>query len=155
MTNNFSIFLPRIDTRSLPRMSEYEDQNSYEIACIACIQGVFANQGIGTPTRISLLRKYTEDKYLFFVGFVHFEQGLAGTPVATRFRADIEAAQQARVSLPADRYWLVHPYRPRSEPSTHDHQHRLLNPSATPLAPPSMPPPEHTAITPRPAGPRA
>ena len=138
MTKNFSIFLPRIDTRSLPDMSEYENQESYEVACIARIQDVFANQGIGTPTSISLLRKYTVDQYLFFVGFAHFESGLADTPSAARFRLELAQQQQARVPLPANRYWLARPYRARSAPSTHDHQQRLLNSSAAPLPVPSM-----------------
>ena len=141
MTNtNFSIFLPRIDTRSLPDMAQYEDQDSYENACIAHIQGVFADQGIGTPTSISLLRKYTTDMYLFFVGFVHFESGLAGTPAAARLRASLAQDQEARVPLPESHYWLVHPFRsqPASRTSTLEHQQRLMNTSTAPLAMPSM-----------------
>ena len=137
---NFSIFLPRIDTRSLPSMSEHTDQASYEAACIARIKSVFADQGIGTPTQVSLLRKYTPEQYLFFVGFVHFETGLALTPAAERFRTDLQNNDQAQVPLPAAHYWLVHPYRSRSAPkdSTLSHQHRLLNPSSTALVAPSM-----------------
>ena len=125
----FSIFLPRIDTRSLPPMSASPDQSSYEAACITCIQRVLAEQGIGHASRVSLLRKYTSEGYLFFVGFAHFDEGLAGTPSSLRFRTELGEENQSRLPLPGGHYWLVRTYRPRSAPnSTLEQQERLLHP---------------------------
>ena len=126
----FSIFLPRIDTRSLPAMAEFADQAEYETACSSHIKEVFADRGIGTPTEVSLLRKYTREMYLFFVAFVHFKDDLAGTPAAERFRTALCEEQQTRVTLPGGFYWLVHPYRERTNTntsSTLDQQQRLLS----------------------------
>ena len=127
-------------------MTDAPDQNAYEAACIAHIQNVFAEQGIGNPSQVSLLRKYTSDGYLFFVGFAHFEEGLAGTPAAHRFRTDLELQSQSRMVLPGGHYWLVRPYRPRSAPnSTLEQQERLLKPAAP--APKARPPKRRRSIS--------
>ena len=110
-------------------MAEHDTQPGYEAACVARIKAVFAERGIGAATRVSLLRKYTDAGYLFFVGFAHFDAGLAGTPAASLFRADLEQDQEARVPLPGDHYWLAHPYQQRRDApgiSTLEHQSRLM-----------------------------
>ena len=130
--SQFSIYLPRIDTRSLPAMADYATQPEYEDACAAHIRSVLSDRGLG-DARISLLRKYTADQYLFFAGFVHFDAGLSGTPAADRFRASLDAEGQSRISLPGGFYWLVQPYRARSpKNSTLEHQQRLLAPPPLP-----------------------
>ena len=122
-------------------MAEYSTQAAYEAACVTSIKGVFADRGLGMPSRVSLLRKYTDQGYLFFVAFVHFDGGLSATPAAARLRADLNEDRESRVSLDSGHYWIVRAYQARvpdaAHPSTLAEQVRLL-PRPVPLPMPIL-----------------
>jgi hypothetical protein len=65
------IYIPRIDTRSLPRCPLGENREKFVKGYIA---HCFHTEQIGKVQRVDLLEKTTPDGWNFYVAFCHFEE---------------------------------------------------------------------------------
>jgi hypothetical protein len=72
--NKMSIFIPRCDTRSLPRRHVNNSQEEYEAIVADFIGKQFLYQKVGDVERVDVVEKNTPDGYTFFIAFVHFNE---------------------------------------------------------------------------------
>lgn len=76
--NNFdkkmSLYIPRCDTRSLPRRAEGKTQEEHEAAVAEFICNQFRFQKVGVVDRVDVVEKKTPDGYTFYIAFVHFNE---------------------------------------------------------------------------------
>lgn len=70
--NKMSLYIPRCDTRSLPRRVASMTQDEYEAAVADFIGKQFRFQKVGDVDRVDVVEKKTPDGYSFYIAFVHF-----------------------------------------------------------------------------------
>lgn len=71
--NKMSLYIPRCDTRSLPRKERGQTQPQYETEVKSFISKQFKAQRIGEVERVDLVPKKTPDGYTYFIAFLHFD----------------------------------------------------------------------------------
>ena len=114
LNQKMSLYIPRVDTRSLPRVGGNDEE--YEAAAKDFIAKQFAYQKIGDVDRIDLVSKKTPDGYTFYIAFVHFKVW-HNTRAAHTLQDTIRAGEKkATVQYHKDWYWIVTENRnPRTE----------------------------------------
>ena len=114
LNQKMSLYIPRVDTRSLPRVGGNDEE--YEAAAKDFIAKQFAYQKIGDIDRIDLVSKKTPDGYTFYIAFVHFKVW-HNTRAAHTLQDTIRAGEKkATVQYHKDWYWIVTENRnPRTE----------------------------------------
>lgn len=70
---NMSVYLPRCDSRSLPKPRLVESDIAYEERIIQYVSKTFETQKIGLVNRVDVLRKETSDGWIYYSAFVHME----------------------------------------------------------------------------------
>ena len=114
INQKMSLYIPRVDTRSLPRVGGNDEE--YEAAAKDFIAKQFAYQKIGDIDRIDLVSKKTPDGYTFYIAFVHFKVW-HNTHAAHTLQDTIRKGEKkATVQYHKDWYWIVTENRnPRTE----------------------------------------
>jgi len=110
-TQDLSIYIPRVDTRSLPSVvgngysvsgagGEFEDNVKDYMAKI------FHNKNIGDIGRIDLIPKETPQGHTYFIAFVHFTNWYDGSE-AGQLQKDInDPSVKAKVYFNESWYWI-------------------------------------------------
>jgi len=70
--NKMSLFLPRCDTRSLPRREYGETNDQFETKIKTFIADKF-NKETGKVERVDLVPKETPEGYVYYMAFIHFD----------------------------------------------------------------------------------
>lgn len=100
-----SIYIPRCDTRSLPKRGRTEKYDLYELRVCDFIASKF-NVYYGDVTRIDLLGKLSPDNYTYYIAFVHLNW--YDTPKAHLLQANIlNPDVQAKIHY-SDGKWFWH-----------------------------------------------
>lgn len=69
---NMSVYIPRCDTRSLPKRASHETDDAYESRVSAYIVSKFNTKyHYGDVTRVDIIAKLTPDNYTYYVAFLH------------------------------------------------------------------------------------
>jgi hypothetical protein len=102
---SLSIYIPRCDTRSLPRRSRDMSDEQYEQAVKAFIANQFKYQHIGDVARVDLVPKQTADSYVYYIAFVHFAQW-HNTEQAETLQADILSDKRAKIQFHERWFWI-------------------------------------------------
>ena len=114
LNQKMSLYIPRVDTRSLPRVGGNNEE--YETAAKEFIAKQFARQLIGEVDRIDLVAKKTPDGYTFYIAFVHFKVWHNTHAAHTLQQTIREGTKKATVQYHKDWYWIVTENRkPRTE----------------------------------------
>lgn len=101
-----SLYIPRVDTRSLPRGNRYAEAE-YEAMTADFICKQFKYQRIGQVSRVDLLKKQTPQGYDYFIAFVHFTEWF-DTPQAHALQEDIlTEGTKAKLQFHEQWYWIV------------------------------------------------
>jgi len=108
-TCNTSLYIPRIDTRSLPRWNRYSSSAEWEDACKEFVGRQFELQKIGKVHRVDLITKQTPDGYQFFIGFIHFESMFLdhSSGAARNLMDQIDGSDKAKFYYHEKYYWIV------------------------------------------------
>tara|TARA_B100000902_G_scaffold376723_1_gene408147 strand:- start:609 stop:1442 length:834 start_codon:yes stop_codon:yes gene_type:complete len=106
---NMSLYIPRCDTRSLPRYSAYNSDLEYERACSAFIGKQFELQKIGKVDRVDLVRKTNPKGFEYFIAFVHFDHWYMGheSGAALQLLDSIRSDSKAKLQFHERWYWIV------------------------------------------------
>lgn len=72
--NKMSLYIPRCDTRSLPRRAAGKTQEEQEAIVADFIGKQFRYQKVGDVDRVDVVEKKTPDGYTFYIAFVHFNE---------------------------------------------------------------------------------
>ena len=102
---SMSIYIPRCDTRSLPRRNRDMSDEQYEHAVKAFIANQFKYQNIGDVARVDLVPKQTADSYVYYIAFVHFAQW-HNTEQAETLQADILSDKRAKLQFHERWFWI-------------------------------------------------
>ena len=114
LNQKMSLYIPRVDTRSLPRVGGNDEE--YEVAAKEFIAKQFAHQLIGEVDRIDLVAKKTPDNYTFYIAFVHFKVWHDTHAAHTLQHTIREGTKKATVQYHKEWYWIVTENRkPRTE----------------------------------------
>jgi len=114
LNQKMSLYIPRVDTRSLPRVGGNNEE--YEAAAKEFIAKQFARQLIGEVDRIDLVSKKTPDGYTFYIAFVHFKVWHSTHAAHTLQQTIREGTKKATVQYHKDWYWIVtENLKPRTE----------------------------------------
>ena len=114
LNQKMSLYIPRVDTRSLPRVGGNDEE--YEAAAKDFIAKQFAYQKIGDIDRIDLVSKKTPDGYTFYIAFVHFKVWHNTRAAHTLQDTIRKGEKKATVQYHKDWYWIVTENRnPRTE----------------------------------------
>ena len=100
-----SIYIPRVDTRSLPKVTGSADD--YETAAKEFVAKQFKFQKIGEVERVDLVAKKTPEGYSYYLAFIHFKEWF-NTPAAHILQdAIIDPQQKAKLQFHENWYWIV------------------------------------------------
>lgn len=100
-----SIYIPRVDTRSLPKVKG--NNEAYEASAKEFVAKQFKFQKIGKVDRVDLVAKETPEGYTYYIAFVHFEEWYS-TPAAHRLQeAIIDPEQKAKLQFHENWYWII------------------------------------------------
>ena len=102
-----SLYIPRCDTRSLPRYNNYESDADYEDACKNFIAKQFRMQKIGIVERVDLVRKTNPQGYYYFIAFIHFEKWFEDHAAAQALQTSIAEDTKAKLQYNERWYWIV------------------------------------------------
>ena len=103
--SKMSIYIPRVDTRSLPKVKGSADE--YETAAKVFVAKQFKFQKIGEVERVDLVIKQNRDGYVYYVAFIHFKEWY-NTPAAHILQASIiDPQQKAKLQYHENWYWIV------------------------------------------------
>jgi hypothetical protein len=102
---SLSIYIPRCDTRSLPRRSCDMSDKEYESTVKAFITNQFKYQHIGDVARVDLVPKQTADSYVYYIAFVHFSQW-HNTEQAEDLQANILSDTRAKLQFHKRWFWI-------------------------------------------------
>ena len=105
--NQMSLYIPRCDTRSLPRYTHYASDAEYEQACKDFIAKQFRLQKIGIVERVDLVRKTNPQGYYYFIAFIHFEKWFEDHPAAQALQLSIADDTKAKLQYNERWYWIV------------------------------------------------
>lgn len=108
-----SIYIPRVDTRSLPgpKKGGFMFDAAYEVSAKEFISEQFKKQMIGDVERVDLTTKvYTTENhkiYKYYIAFVYFKEWY-NTPAAHRLQEAIDDPQQkAQFNFDEKFYWII------------------------------------------------
>ena len=106
---NMSLYIPRCDTRSLPRYNAYNSELEYERACSAFIAKQFELQKIGKVDRVDLVRKTNHKGFDYFIAFVHFDHWFMAheSGAALKLLDSIRSDSKAKLQFHERWYWIV------------------------------------------------
>lgn len=102
--NKMSLYIPRCDTRSLPRMQRGQTETQYHDSIKEFIIKQFKFQNIGDVERVDLVPKKTPDGYVYMIAFLHFDTWY-DTDQAKALQADI-LAEGSRAKLQFHERWF-------------------------------------------------
>ena len=105
--NQMSLYIPRCDTRSLPRYNKYTNDAEYEQACKDFIAKQFRLQKIGIVERVDLVRKTNPQGYYYFIAFIHFEKWFENHAAAQALQSSISEDTKAKLQYNERWYWIV------------------------------------------------
>ena len=105
--NQMSLYIPRCDTRSLPRYNNYASDAEYEQACKDFIAKQFRLQKIGLVERVDLVRKTNPQGYNYFIAFIHFEKWFEDHAAAQTLQSSIAEDTKAKLQYNERWYWIV------------------------------------------------
>lgn len=110
---DMSIYIPRVDTRSLPvpKKGGFMFDAAYEASAKEFISEQFKKQMIGDVERVDLTTKVhtTENRkiYKYYIAFVYFKEWY-NTPAAHRLQEAIDDPQQkAQFNFDEKFYWII------------------------------------------------
>ena len=101
-----SIYIPRVDTRSLPNEFGCPGSSEYLSSAKEFISKQFSHQGIGEVDRVDLVSKKTPDGYTFYIAFVHFNEWF-DTVEAHSLQEAIVSGEKAMVHFHKHWFWIV------------------------------------------------
>ena len=101
-----SIYIPRVDTRSLPNEFGCPGSSEYLSSAKEFISKQFSHQGIGEVDRVDLVSKKTPDGYTFYIAFVHFNEWF-DTVEAHSLQDAIVSGEKAMVHFHKHWFWIV------------------------------------------------
>lgn len=102
---NMSLYIPRVDTRSLPRGNRHAPE--YESMVSDFIGKQFKYQRIGEVERVDLLKKQTPQGFDYFIAFVHFSKWFE-TQQAHDLQEKISTdGAKAKLQFHEKWYWIV------------------------------------------------
>lgn len=97
---NLAIYIPRIDTRSLPRFDREEVVKEF-------IAAKFHEGAIGKVSRVDLLKKNDPKGFVFYVAFCHFEEWY-DTEEARSLQKDIKDPDtKAKFQFHTKWFWII------------------------------------------------
>ena len=105
MDMNMSLYIPRVDTRSLPRGNRHAPE--YETNAADFIGKQFKYQKIGDVERVDLLKKQTPQGFDYYIAFVHFSKWYdtsAAHDLQEQIRTD---GTKAKLQFHEKWYWIV------------------------------------------------
>jgi hypothetical protein len=104
--HNMSVYIPRVDTRSLPRGNRHAEAQ-YQAMAEEFIAKQFHFQRIGNVERVDLLKKQTAQGFDYFIAFVHFEKWY-DTQQAKDLQDQISTdGTKAKLQFHENWYWIV------------------------------------------------
>ncbi len=102
---NMSLYIPRVDTRSLPRGNRHAPE--YESNVSDFIGKQFKFQKIGKVERVDLLKKQTPQGFDYYIAFVHFAEWF-DTQQALDLQTEIRSeGTKAKLQFHEKWYWIV------------------------------------------------
>ena len=101
-----SLYIPRVDTRSLPNEFGCPGSSEYLSSAKEFISKQFSYQGIGEVDRVDLVSKKTPDGYTFYIAFVHFNEWF-DTVEAHSLQDAIVSGEKAMVHFHKHWFWIV------------------------------------------------
>ena len=102
---SLSIYIPRCDTRSLPRPTPNMSDDQYEQSVKTFIVNQFKYQHIGDVARVDLVPKKTPDGYVYYIAFVHFAQWY-NTEQACNLQAASRSGDRAKLQFHERWFWI-------------------------------------------------
>ena len=113
---DMSIYIPRCDTRSLPRRRVRETKEAYEARIKSFIISKFKLH-YGNAIRVDLIAKQTADRFTYYVAFVHMQW--YDTPGVRQLQADIiDPNVSAKLYYSQKWFWYLNKnFRPSSSQS--------------------------------------
>ena len=104
--NQMSLYIPRCDTRSLPRRTDDMTDEQYQTAIKQFIADQFKYQHIGNVARVDLVPKQTPDNYVYYIAFVHFAEWF-DTDQARALQADVnDSSKRAKLQFHERWFWI-------------------------------------------------
>lgn len=104
--NKMSLYIPRCDTRSLPRHRQDDSNESYEQRAKTFIANQFRFQKIGNVERVDLVPKKTPDGYVYYIAFIHFSEWFDNS-VAREFQDDVvDENTRAKLQFHEKWFWI-------------------------------------------------
>lgn len=104
--NQMSLYIPRCDTRSLPRRADDMTDEQYQTAVKQFIANQFKYQHIGNAARVDLVPKQTPDNYVYYIAFVHFAEWF-DTDQARALQADVnDSSKRAKLQFHERWFWI-------------------------------------------------
>ena len=104
--NKMSLYIPRCDTRSLPRHKPDDTNESYEQRAKTFIANQFRYQKIGNVERVDLVPKKTPDGYVYYIAFIHFSEWFDNS-VAREFQDDVvDENTRAKLQFHEKWFWI-------------------------------------------------
>ena len=101
-----SLYIPRVDTRSLPQGNRHAEAE-YEAMAADFIGKQFKYQRIGKVSRVDLLKKQTPQGFDYFIAFVHFYKWF-DTPQSKALQDEIHTdGVKAKFYFHEMWYWIV------------------------------------------------
>lgn len=101
-----SLYIPRCDTRSLPRRANDATDEQYQTTIKAFIADQFKFQRIGIVNRVDLVPKQTPDNYVYYIAFVHFSEWF-DTEQARALQADVnDSSRRAKLQFHERWFWI-------------------------------------------------
>lgn len=105
--SQLSLFIPRVDTRSLPKCKEDETDQDYETLVKSFIAEQFHNYNIGSVDRVDLITKMTPEGYPFYIAFIHFAEWYNNFQAKGLQKAVFNPNQKAKMYVSQRSYWIV------------------------------------------------
>ena len=102
-----SLFIPRVDTRSLPVCKEDESDQDYETSVKTFIAEQFHNYNIGSVDRVDMITKMTPEGYPFYIAFIHFAEWYNNFQAKGLQKAVFNPSQKAKMYVGTRNYWIL------------------------------------------------
>ena len=104
--NKLPIYIPRVDTRSLPR-EHAPGSAEYLVSAKEFIAKQFKFQKIGEVDRVDLVSKKTPEGYTFYIAFVHFKEWYDMPPAHALQHTIREGKEKATLQYHKSWFWIV------------------------------------------------
>jgi len=104
--SNMSLYIPRCDTRSLPRRARGATDEEYEDIIALHIRNTLEYLRLGTVSRVDILDKETDDGFTYYIAFIHLHW--RDTPANHRLQDMINDPETtAKLYYNPKRYWIL------------------------------------------------